>query len=129
MSALLSRLLQQLRYDRRPAHLGTGDRPARPQSEPSVSAWPCAELDDRLAGDRALLGVVRELTVPRPAALTREVLASAPRLRSVVLPEPDRLGPAVRTELDRRAIATVWTDRRSRRRSAERANAASWPEP
>jgi hypothetical protein len=69
--------------------------------------WDCLVLGDRPA-DPQRLRTVRELVARCPAALTLEVLAAAPALLAVVLPERCQVPVEVAAELDRRRIATVW---------------------
>ncbi|HEU5270862.1 MAG TPA: hypothetical protein VFU36_13130 [Jatrophihabitans sp.] len=72
----------------------------------SSGRWACLELTGLPSGP--VLRSARELVVHRPSALTLQVLAAAPNLLAVVLPEHCRLPVPVTTELARRQIATVW---------------------
>lgn len=79
---------------------------ARSRWDAPGGSWTCLELDDQLPG--LALRTAHELVVRRPAALTLAVLAAAPELHSVVLPEHCRLPTPVTAELARRQIAIVW---------------------
>jgi hypothetical protein len=86
---------------------GTRPQPARLQlrTQPSDGGWTCLELTGRPA---AQLRSARELVVRRPEELTLAVLAAAPDLVAVVLPERGLLPDPVAAELARRQIATIW---------------------
>ena len=100
MDPLACRLLHLL-----PRARATGV-PARLRSPAPGGRWACLELTDLPPGPA--LHSARELVVRRPAVLTLRVLAAAPNLRCVVLPERCRLPVPVTGELARRQIATVW---------------------
>jgi hypothetical protein len=110
MPSFVCKLLRSSPGRGRPVMGRAAARPAPvrdPVSAPSGHRWDCLELNDRPA-DPHRLRTVRELVVHRPAALTLEVLAAAPALLAVVLPEHCQLPAEVSAELDRRRIATVW---------------------
>ena len=92
MSALLTRLLHDLRY--------------QPVTAPQ-DGWLCLTLDAELAADPRRLRRVRELVVDRPQELSLPVLAMATRLAAVVLRERSGLPAGVADALDRREIAVV----------------------
>jgi hypothetical protein len=96
----LLRLMARIRSSRVPAGLRAGAR---------GGGRVCRDLTDPPAG--ADLRCAHELVVRRPAALTVQVLDSAPRLLAVVLPERARLPMPVAAELARRQIAVVWRQR------------------
>jgi len=79
-------------------------RSARVSSQPA--GWPCLELTGSPA--ELPLHAARELVVRHPDELTLAVLAAAPALVAVVLPEHCRLPAPVVAELARRRIATIW---------------------
>lgn len=88
------------------APVGTRSRARLRRPAGSTGEWVCLELAGRPA--EPALRNVRELVVRQPAALSLAVLAAAPRLRSVVLPEHHRLPAPVAAELARRQVAVVW---------------------
>lgn len=98
MSAFACRLLRLL-----PAGSRSTTRPALGSGAAPGDGWSCLELADGLP-----LHTARELVVRRPDALSLEVLAAAPALLAVVLPEHSRLPAPITAELARRQIATVW---------------------
>jgi hypothetical protein len=80
----------------------------RSGGQPAGGGWPCLELTERTAEQP--LRTVRELVVRRPAALSLKVLAAAPDLLAVVVPEHSRLPAPIAAELARREIAVVWRE-------------------
>jgi hypothetical protein len=68
--------------------------------------WSCLELTGRPG--KLALRTARELVVGHPDELTLAVLAAAPELVAVVLPENCRLPAPVVAELARRRLATIW---------------------
>jgi hypothetical protein len=78
----------------------------RSRTQPAGAGWLCLELADRPA--EPSLRIARELVVRHPGELTLAVLAAAPALVAVVLPEQSRLPPSVVAELARRQLAIIW---------------------
>jgi hypothetical protein len=90
----------RVRSGRQPASSGWAGR------QPAGGGWVCLELTDRTS--EQALRTARELVVRQPAMLSVAILAAAPSLLAVVLPQHCRLPASLVAELARRQTAVVW---------------------